>query len=287
MTNKKLRYVYTPIKDDYGNYFGIEDRKTDEELACTIYWHTSPRQQVAAKRDAVRIVAALNAYQPGQEATARPGRARYIYAPDREGCNDLFIVQDSKTGRDIRLHYPLGRRRRGEGRVQHRTAHRRTQRLPTCEKAEGLTMMTNQQRIARCLRAVHGYSDDTDLAASLTDFLADAMHLCQTRHLEFDRLIGTASMHFEAERGENRKELPAPFDDYEIHGVREFGKGKHRCCEPVPDDEAQFWSLYGHIPGQGLECIGDFKTRSLAEEVYARITGQRFAKSSPLEAGHD
>jgi hypothetical protein len=64
------------------------------------------------------------------------------------------------------------------------------------------------------------------------------------------------------------------FDDYEIHGVAEFTDLLgNRYCEPVPDDEAQFWSLYGHIPGQGLECIGDFKTRKLAEEVLARITG--------------
>jgi hypothetical protein len=70
----------------------------------------------------------------------------------------------------------------------------------------------------------------------------------------------------------------APFDGYEIHGLRRSGKGKDRCCEQVPDDEAQFWSLYGHIPGQGVECIGDFITREHAEEVYARITGRRFTE---------
>ena len=73
------------------------------------------------------------------------------------------------------------------------------------------------------------------------------------------------------------------FDDYEIHGVREyhgapFGQGKY--CEQVPDEEAQFWSLFGHIPGQGLDCIGDFKTREHAEEVYARITGRRYGAQS-------
>jgi hypothetical protein len=72
-------------------------------------------------------------------------------------------------------------------------------------------------------------------------------------------------------------DLPTRFDAYEIHGVREyhgapFGQGKY--SEQVPDDEAQFWSLFGHIPGQGLDCIGDFKTREHAEEIYARITGR-------------
>jgi len=68
----------------------------------------------------------------------------------------------------------------------------------------------------------------------------------------------------------------APFDDYEIHGVREFGDGIARFCEQVPDAEAEFWSLFGHIPGQGLEGIGDFKTRQHAEEIYARITGRPY-----------
>ncbi|AMV22603.1 hypothetical protein [Planctomyces sp. SH-PL14] len=63
-----------------------------------------------------------------------------------------------------------------------------------------------------------------------------------------------------------------PFDDYEISGVREFGCGTDRFCERVPDEEATFWSLYGHIPGKGAQCIGDFKSRSCAEEVYFLIT---------------
>ena len=72
------------------------------------------------------------------------------------------------------------------------------------------------------------------------------------------------------------KPLPTPFDHYEISGVRDYGKGKSRFCERVNDDEAQFWSLYGHIPGQGADCIGDFKTRQHAEEIYARITGRNY-----------
>jgi hypothetical protein len=79
-------------------------------------------------------------------------------------------------------------------------------------------------------------------------------------------------------------DLPTCFDDYEIHGVREyhgapFGQGKY--CEQVPDEEAQFWSLFGHIPDRGLDCIGDFETRGQAEEVYARITGRRYNGRQP------
>ena len=101
MTTKQPRYYFTRIKDDDGDFFGIKDRKTKKQIACTIYWQCSPRAHVVAKRDATLIVAALNAYQPGQEMSARGGKPRYIYGPDSEGCNDLFVVQDTKTGKDL------------------------------------------------------------------------------------------------------------------------------------------------------------------------------------------
>ena len=66
------------------------------------------------------------------------------------------------------------------------------------------------------------------------------------------------------------------FDAYEVHGVKRVTEGNNTWCEQVADAEADFWSLYGHIPGQGLECIGDFATRAFAEEVYARITGSLY-----------
>ena len=74
----------------------------------------------------------------------------------------------------------------------------------------------------------------------------------------------------------NPKSLPTPFDDYEIHGVIESECDQGKFCEPVSDDQAEFWSLYGHTPGRGLDCIGDFKTREHAEEIYARITRRRY-----------
>ena len=44
-------------------------------------------------------------------------------------------------------------------------------------------------------------------------------------------------------------------------------------CEPY---EADFWTVYGHIPGEGVQAIGDFDTSEHAEEVFARITGRRY-----------
>ena len=76
----------------------------------------------------------------------------------------------------------------------------------------------------------------------------------------------------------NTTRLPTPFDAYEISGVREYGTRPDGYCEQVDDSEAQFWSLYGHIPGEGVECIGNFNTRQHAEEVFARITGARYGE---------
>ncbi len=145
-------------------------------------------------------------------------------------------------------------------------------------------MPNNRQRVSRCRTAIVRYGDDLP-ESNLIDFIADAMHFCRSSSLEFDRLLATARLHFEVEQTESA-ENPAPFDNYEIHGVREFGKGKDRHCEQVPDDEAQFWSLYGHIPGQGVECIGDFASREHAEEVYARITGQSYGAPKRRESRH-
>jgi hypothetical protein len=64
------------------------------------------------------------------------------------------------------------------------------------------------------------------------------------------------------------------FDDYEIHGVKEVHECGKKWCEQVEDAQAEFWSLFGHIPGRGIDCIGDFKTREHAGEIYARITGR-------------
>ena len=76
---------------------------------------------------------------------------------------------------------------------------------------------------------------------------------------------------------------PTRFDDYEIQPCRRFTEDGDRLrfyyetCEP---DEADVWTLYGHIPGQGVEAIGDFDTREQASEVFARITGRRYERKA-------
>jgi hypothetical protein len=51
------------------------------------------------------------------------------------------------------------------------------------------------------------------------------------------------------------KSRPTQFDGYEISGVAEYGSEADRFCEQVEDTEAQFWSLYGHVSGEGVICI--------------------------------
>ena len=86
------------------------------------------------------------------------------------------------------------------------------------------------------------------------------------------------------------------FDDYEIHGMKRLsgclGSEQEPVgrvidnCEQVSEHDAEFWSLFGHIPGQGVDCVGDFATREHAEEVFARITGRSYAESVKA-TGHD
>jgi len=78
-----------------------------------------------------------------------------------------------------------------------------------------------------------------------------------------------------------------PFDNYEISPCRRYvepdspNKFYFEVCEPV---EADVWTLYGHINGEGVQAIGDFATREHAEEVFFRITGLEFTGSYNAEA---
>jgi hypothetical protein len=70
------------------------------------------------------------------------------------------------------------------------------------------------------------------------------------------------------------------YDNYEISGCCRHDDHEGRTfIETCDDDEAHFWTLYGHIDGQGVEAIGNFTSRAAAEQVYYRITGQPFTAS--------
>lgn len=77
------------------------------------------------------------------------------------------------------------------------------------------------------------------------------------------------------------------YDNYEISPCKQYeepdspGKFFFEVCEP---EEADVWTLYGHINGEGVEAIGDFPTREAAVQVYSRITGLQFAGSYEANA---
>lgn len=56
-------------------------------------------------------------------------------------------------------------------------------------------------RVLRVEKALGDYTDSDEIA-NLTDLLADAMHWCRHRGESFERLLGTAQMHFSCETNE-------------------------------------------------------------------------------------
>jgi hypothetical protein len=77
------------------------------------------------------------------------------------------------------------------------------------------------------------------------------------------------------------------YDNYEISPctrTEEPDQPGHFYFEVCEPHEADVWTLYGHIDGEGVEAIGDFATCEQAEETFQRITGIPFA-GSPEVAG--
>lgn len=69
------------------------------------------------------------------------------------------------------------------------------------------------------------------------------------------------------------------FDGYEIQPCRRYvdadapGLSFVEPCEP---HEADFWTVYGHVAGEGVHAVGDFEDSAHAEEIVARITGRPY-----------
>ena len=77
------------------------------------------------------------------------------------------------------------------------------------------------------------------------------------------------------------------YDNYEISPctrTEEPDKPGHFYFEVCEPHEADVWTLYGHMDGEGVEAIGDFATREHAEEVFRRITGIHFTGSREVPA---
>ncbi len=72
------------------------------------------------------------------------------------------------------------------------------------------------------------------------------------------------------------------YDALEVHTVIEISGFAESLSsgEEIPEADALYWSLYGHTPNEGLECIGDFISFEAACEVADKLGGKLFSKTS-------
>jgi len=63
------------------------------------------------------------------------------------------------------------------------------------------------------------------------------------------------------------------YDGLELSGVAEYeDENGNTYCERVSDpEEAKLWSIYGHLPEGGVECLEDFTTRQEACEFAYKL----------------
>ena len=81
---------------------------------------------------------------------------------------------------------------------------------------------------------------------------------------------------------------PDAYDALEVHGVRDLNCPGHpagTACE-VDDENPQFVSVYAHLKGGGVECVGDFATHTLAAEYAAELSKQYGWSITDLLADH-
>lgn len=149
------------------------------------------------------------------------------------------------------------------------------------------TLTPNDRRALRVAHVLNWSTDWDRPPEGLIDLLADARHWCDRHDQSFAALDRIAYRHYCDEIVCNIaptddlavSDLPPRFDGYEIEPCLRFeepDRPGHFSFEPCSPAEADVWTLYGHIPGQGVEAVGDFPTREAAADVYARITGRRF-----------
>jgi hypothetical protein len=76
------------------------------------------------------------------------------------------------------------------------------------------------------------------------------------------------------------------YDNYEISPctrTEEPDRPGHFYFEVCEPHDANVWTLYGHINGEGAQAIGDFDTREHAEEAFRRITGIPFSGTREVQ----
>lgn len=64
--------------------------------------------------------------------------------------------------------------------------------------------------------------------------------------------------------------LGQEFDAFELQPVKKVGEVAEgsEAWEVCEEDDAEMWSVYIHVPGEGLQCIADCETKESAEKLY-------------------
>lgn len=73
------------------------------------------------------------------------------------------------------------------------------------------------------------------------------------------------------------------YDALEVHTVEIFlddYADQLSAGQEISEGASIIWSLYGHTPNEGLECIGDFNSFEAACEVADKLGGKLFSKTS-------
>lgn len=68
------------------------------------------------------------------------------------------------------------------------------------------------------------------------------------------------------------------YDALEVHTVVDVFNDVAECLsdgDDIPDSLSFYWSLYGHTPNEGLECIGDFNSFEAACKVAEKLGGEK------------
>ena len=61
------------------------------------------------------------------------------------------------------------------------------------------------------------------------------------------------------------------FDGLEVHPVREYHENGYSWCEQCEPEEAEFWSVYGHLKEGEVDCFEDFETEAEADAFAEKL----------------
>lgn len=93
-------------------------------------------------------------------------------------------------------------------------------------------------------------------------------HIEEEVELPTPKLAQSALFELPHGNGFDTLEVHTVYEDHDQH-VEQIAAG-----DEIPDDCPHYWSLYGHVTGEGLHCIGDFNSFEAACDMATKLGGQ-------------